>query len=127
MAELLIKREQTGAGEMAWKPGDIVDIREDGFQWGAMESDTSRFLRVRVSGVSAADLARYLAPLTDPFALDPDTGGPKQIGRRKFQQRLPADLRLILERDGLLEFSWEQVRDYIYDKETNEPESGVVL
>lgn len=130
MAEVLLKREQTGLGDMAWKPGDIVDIREDGFAWGALELDVNRFLRIRITGVSAADLTKYLEPLTDPDQTDPDTGEPKQVGRRKFftdRQQMPGNLKRELEQNGYLEFTWEEVRDYIYDKVTGEPETGVVL
>lgn len=130
MAELLLKREQTGVGDMAWKTGDIVDIREDGFAWGALELDPTRFLRVRITGVTADQLTRYLAPLRDSFIQDPLTGERIRIGRRRYftdRTKLPGNLRNELEQNGLLEFTWTQVRNYLYDRVSGAPETDVVL
>lgn len=130
MAEVLLKREQTGVGDMAWKPGDIVDIREDGFAWGMQERNITKFVIIRITGITPEQLVPYRAALRDPILLDPDTGQRKQIGRRRFwidRTKLPGNLRNEIETNGFLEFTWEQVRDYLYDRVDGLPETDVVL
>jgi hypothetical protein len=69
MAELLVKAIDTVHADPiknergCYKRGDIVDIREDGFEWGK-EEISSKFVVVKCSNIKVDDVKQYMNPHT---------------------------------------------------------------
>ena len=76
MAEFLIKN-QTSGNEF---PGDIVEVRPDGANYGRLELDPARFLIIKVAGLSFEDSLQLMDALTD----DADPENPITIHRRRY-------------------------------------------
>jgi hypothetical protein len=111
-----------------WARGHVVDVRPDGFAWGALEDPrnfpsaaTRRFALLRFPGVSVARVQKYLVRQVDPFV-------PAQSLRGRLWQiqwaSLPLAARTILIATGVLtigpsgDFTWAQVQNFVMNLQT---------
>jgi hypothetical protein len=106
------------------KRGMVVAIKEDGQTWGARERLT-RFAVIKIPGVLSADAFKYLAPeMVD--------GEIYRYRRWQFLvPNMPVEWQEKLATDGLLTVKatllysgdfdcfWDELRQYLYDHETD--------
>ncbi len=105
MAELLIKAIDATHADPdidrrgCYKTGDVVVVREDGHEWGALERPPI-FRVLRLPGVPAADVEDLAAEQIedDNGVVQSDTF--RRRAWRLDMERLPAAARAALERDG---------------------------
>lgn len=128
MAEVLIKAVDDGTPG-GWRRGDAIDIRPDGYAWGASEGDPAISYVVHITDAAPGQLARYLTPRLDLSAEpDPDTGQhPRIEPRRYFATDTPQDWKDELALTGRIIRTWAEIRGYVIDKATGESEAGQEL
>ncbi len=82
--ELLIKKTQTGEGKGAYEPGDIIMIKEQGYNWSSSERQNFSIVKMELT-------ENQLEQLTKPKQKDTgqkdENGNPiiEQEKRRKYQ------------------------------------------
>jgi len=114
MAEFLIKAvsathpdpEKNARG--CYKRGDIVDIRPDGWPWGA-EERLPLFVLVKIPGLSVSNVIHYAGAYPD-------------VARRLYKIRVddvPLAIRNILRDTGVVTLTRAQVIGYVRNKLTN--------
>jgi len=130
MAELLIKAVDATHADPAkdahgcYKRGHVVDVRPDGFPWGAEEHpDTAshrRFVLVKVPGVDA-DKARDLLtqPRRSSMVFEAPGGRGLITHRRRFAlhwDALPAAVAAALKTTRVATVPWTVLRDHVRDQ-----------
>lgn len=122
MAELLIVAQshhhpdpvEDRAG--AYKRGDVVDVREDGFDWGRLlKSYWPKFAVVKIPGVSVASVEKYIRPEMNSLA--PDQVLTRRLYRLEIDT-IPLAVRRALKRDGTVTLTKAQVLKYLRNKAT---------
>lgn len=127
-----------GGGAWRWARGHIVDVKPDGFAWGALEDPRNfgtaaarRFALLRFPGVTLARIQRYLAQQT---AIDQFTGRTITVRSRLWQiqwNSLPQAAKNLLIANGMItiggptgDFTWAQVQNFFVrlDTGTSDPD-----
>ncbi len=122
MAEIMIalkegRHADPGAkARNCYYPGDIVEVRPDGFDWGRpVKSFFPKFALVKIPGLPAEAIAKYRD-------VDPD---PALLGRLRRRRRFKVDLKLLprsalaaINQTGEVTISPLIARAYIRDKIT---------
>jgi hypothetical protein len=119
-----------GTVPSAWRHarGHFVDVKPDGFAWGALEDPrnfpsaaTRRFALFRFPGVSVARIRKYLAPQLSADGKAVLRGLLWQIQWNS----LPAGARTIIVNTGVLtiggptgDFTWTQVQTFVVNLAT---------
>jgi len=105
----------------AYKRGDIVDVREDGFDWGRpIRSFWPKFAIIKIPGVTVAQVRKYIQPEID--AIDPT----KILTRRLYKvevNSLPLSIRRALRQSGTVTLDKTTVLSYLRNKTTGALES----
>ena len=107
-----------------YKRGDVVMVKDDGYQWSANEG-LPLFVIVKIPGRTVAQAEKYCLPYT----LD-DLGGvsPTRIVRRRLHgvevdaASLPAWVKTSLRDTGTVTVTFTQIRNYIKNKITGATE-----
>jgi hypothetical protein len=71
--ELLVKLQKmplTLRPEFAWDRGHVVDVKPEGWAWGAAER-LPKFFVLRITDMTVAQAEAYLEPDFDPETIDP--------------------------------------------------------
>lgn len=101
MAELLVLAFDTSNPDadldrMAWKKGHVVDVKPDGWKWGASEC-LPKFWKVKLPNISVSQVNKFLAVKYD--ATDANT--PVQIREWKLSVNdIPAEIVSTLNNTG---------------------------
>lgn len=130
MAELLIRATDTvlsdpeRAARRAYRRGDVVLVKPDGWAWGSAElsnPDNGRALFVlRITGVSVEQVEKYLVEWLDDLSLF-------QWARRKYRlviDELPVNLRNQIRDQGFISRTWPQIRGFVENKSTLQRETA---
>lgn len=133
MAEILIKSTDATNADPAkdalcYKRGDPVLVMDDGHLWSPGELDLRVFYIIKLPGVPASALQKYLEPEYD----DPASLGlmrePQIIRRRRWHGNgTPLEWQEQLARDGFLAKPWDELSPYVKDKRTGQTEAGKPL
>ncbi len=112
-----------------WAKGHVVDVKPDGFAWGALEDPRNfgsaaarRFALLRFPGITLARIQRYLAS-------QPDPNNAKATLRGRLWQiqwsTLPQAAKNIIANTGVLtiggptgDFTWAQVQAFFVRLDT---------
>jgi hypothetical protein len=113
-----------------WARGHVVDVKPDGFAWGALEDPRNfpnaasrRFALLRFPGVSLARIRKYLAA----------QGSATLVRGRLWQiqwSSLPQAARNIIAATGVLtigptgDFTWTQVQNFVVRLDTGASDSS---
>jgi hypothetical protein len=143
MAELLIKAVDASHPDPAkdafcYKRGDVVDVRENDFAWGAMEklapASGGQFAIIEISDVTRQQVINWVKTHwgTDVAGIDFEVvnGAASPIRRRRVKidvSLIPAAVRQTLNTLGFYATTWAIIRDYIHNKQTNETASGLPI
>lgn len=119
MAELLVcAQDRAGTTDATkllrggWRRGQIVAVQSDGHAWGRREG-LPRFVRIRLPGVTVAQVQRFMAART---TVDAFTGRREVAARRQWRVRLsdlPAAARVVIRETGVLTVDWRDFRDHL--------------
>ena len=106
--------------------GDLVDVYDDDKHDGDVVRNpiAAPFVLIRVSGVTKAQVERYLDPETEDVLVG-DRVERRVVRRRLFRVRLaglPASVRQTLARDRYYETTLAALRTFIRNKATNQDE-----
>lgn len=137
MAELLIKAVNATHSDPAkdargcYKRGDIVDVRPDGFSWGALEilppASGGKFVRVQITGATVAQVRNWCINNWGMDITSSETSA-TEVLRRRFAQvtvdSMPNNVRNQLNNSGFYSNTWANIRSFIRNKITNATASG---
>lgn len=112
-----------------WARGHVVDVKPDGFAWGALENPQNfgtaaqrRFAILKFPGVSLARIRKYLVAQQD--AVDPKITVRGRLWQIQWNS-LPLAARNILASTGVLtiggpsgDFTWPQVQNFVVNLAT---------
>ena len=134
MAEILVKAADAVNSDpeldrLSYKRGDPVVIRPDGHNWASGSLDLNVFYIIKIPGVDPEQLVKYLEPEYDTTANpDPESGDyPVKRRRRFWGQNTPLEWQEFLAANGYIEKTWEELRDFIWDKTDGSNLTGVPL
>jgi hypothetical protein len=136
MAELLVKAVDASLPDPnrdrgCFKAGDIVVVREDGWQWGGEETkppaEGGKFILLKIPGVSVEQLVAFWQRKwgSHPEASDEQTGRVRRAALRLAD--LPAPARAALSSAGEHRASWNSIRAFLHDKQTSTTAAGEAL
>lgn len=133
MTELLVKavdathpdpvKDQRGC----YKQGDVVLVRDNGFEWGALEvippADGGKFAIIAITDVTAQQVRNWVRNHwdTDIDGIDLDQR------RRRVRidvDLLPAGVRQTLNQTGRYSTTWATARNFVRNKLTNSTATG---
>jgi len=106
-----------------YKIGDIVEVLDDSKHDGDLVANpvAPPFYLVRITGVTKEQALKYMAPYIDPVTVG--TENTVTLRRRLHNvevDNIPLAVRQTLLADRYIEFTWQQVRNYIRNRMTNE-------
>jgi hypothetical protein len=105
-----------------YKIGDIVEVLDDSKHDGDLVKNpiAPPFYLVRITGVTKAQVEKYMAPYIDPATVG--TERPVTLRRRLHNVEvasIPLAVRQKLQADRYIEFTWAQVRNFVRNRMTN--------
>lgn len=107
--------------------GQVRGVQDDGYAWGAQvlipPAQGGKFCRVRITGVTRAQVLAKVADLAGEWWGTNADGEPYQIERSRWRVEaatLPAGVRATLNQTGLYETTYAAVRAYIKSRVTGE-------
>lgn len=135
MAELLIKAVSAShptKDHACYKRGDIVEVRDDGSEWGRLEllppQLGGKFVRVRIIGVTATQVQTWCQNNWSMLLHSEELNEAGVMVRRRTVNidvdLLPNNVRNTLNRDGFYENTWSNIRQYVRNKITNSTADG---
>jgi hypothetical protein len=115
-----------------YKRGDIVEVREDGADWGTKvripPRNGGKFVIVRITGVTVEQVNNWCIRVWGrPIdSCREDAEGNMNLRRvvRIDVDDLPGQVRNTLNREGFYENSWSNIRDFIRNKNTDTTGTG---
>lgn len=140
MAELLVKAiDATHADEIkdisgCYKAGDIVIVRPDGWQWGALElkapADGGKFVVIKITDVTVAQIVAWVRNHwgTEIHGTDTDAAA-HSLRRRRVRidtDLVPLAVRQQLNQTGQFSTTWAAIRQFVRNKTTNAVASGAI-
>lgn len=135
MAELLIKAVSAShptKDHACYKQGDIVEVRDDGTEWGAKEvlppQQGGKFVRVRIIGVTAEQVQNWSQNNWSMLLHNEELNEAGVMVRRRTVNidvdLLPNPVKSQLNQTGYYENTWLNIRQYVRNKITNTTAEG---
>jgi hypothetical protein len=143
MAELLVKAVDASHSDpakdaMCYKRGDVVDVQENGFAWGAMErlapASGGQFAIIQISDVTRQQVINWVMNHwnTDIAGVDFEivNNVTNTIRRRRVRidvDLVPAGVKQTLNTTGFYSNTWAAIRQYVRNKQTDATASGATI